>query len=56
MKFYCIKYERSFDVDKIKTEQKFFCYAQTKVQARKRFCETTGNKVSTILSIIEVEQ
>lgn len=53
MKFYCIKFMRMFEDDN--TEHDFFVYAKTKVEAKKRFCVTTGYKSVCIISIYRIE-
>lgn len=48
MIFFCITFKR--EIDSI-TEHRFFCYALTKEEAIKRFCDTTGYDKSCIISI-----
>lgn len=49
MHFYCIKFMRMTEDDN--TEHNFFVYARTKVEAKKRFCVTTGYKSACIISV-----
>lgn len=52
IQFYCIIFIRQYEDDN--TEHKFFCYAQTKEIAEKRFCVVTGYKKSCIISVNEM--
>lgn len=54
MKFYCITFKREY-IDGGSAEQRFFVYAKTKIEAVKRFCTTTGNRRTCIISVYLVE-
>lgn len=55
MYFYCITFMRVYNDDNNdNTEHKFFCYAETKQEAVKRFCVVTGYKKSCIISANEM--
>lgn len=49
MKLYCIHFYRMYDDDNV--EREFFVYAKTKLEAVRRFCNTTGYKKSCIVFV-----
>jgi hypothetical protein len=50
MHFYCIRFNRTY-IGNGSTEHRFFVYAETRLEAVKRFRATTGYKSDCIISV-----